>query len=145
MSEPTTKQSDVSDEEPIYFCFRASLRIFGDDLDIDEITRTLGIEPTHSHRKGERSSHMAQPWPHDMWCFEPPIDETRPLHEHIMALWNAVRPNILYLRALKQQFHVDVFCGYRSNSDTAGFEVDYHCLGLFAELEIPLGISVIIA
>lgn len=61
-----------------------------------------------------------------------------------MALWNAVRPQIAYLRDLKKQYQVDIFCGYRSNSGTAGFEVEYHCLGLFEELEIPLGISVII-
>jgi hypothetical protein len=73
------------------------------------------------------------------------VDKTRPLHEHIMALWDAVRPHIPYLRDLKRQFHVDVFCGYRSNSGTAGFEVDHRCLGLFAELEVPFGVSVIVA
>jgi len=62
-----------------------------------------------------------------------------------MALWDTVRPHIPYLRDLKQKFQVDVFCGYRSNSDTAGFEVDHHCLGLFAELEVPFGVPVIVA
>jgi hypothetical protein len=36
-----------------------------------------------------------------MWCFDAPIDENRPLHEHIMALWNTIPPNIPYLRAMK--------------------------------------------
>jgi len=145
MSEQTTTPPIVPDEEPVYFCFSAMLRIFGEGLDIGEVTRTLGIEPTHSHRKGERRGRGAPPWQDDMWSFKPPIDEGRPLQEHIMAVWNAVRPHTAYLRALKQRFHVDVFCGYRSNSGTAGFEVDHRCLGLFAELEVPLGVSVIIA
>ena len=32
---------------------KASLRIFGDDLDPDEITRALGMPPTKARRKGE--------------------------------------------------------------------------------------------
>jgi hypothetical protein len=145
--EASTKRKMIrsSHVEPVYFCFSATLRIAGNDLDIDKITRKMGILPTHSHRKGERRSRGAPPWQHDMWSYTPPIDEAQPLHEHIMALWNAVRPHMSYLRNLKQKYHVDIFCGYRSNSDTAGFDVDYQCLGLFAELEVPFGISVIIA
>lgn len=146
MSNSTTKEPETAhEEEPVYFCFSASLRIFGDGLDIDEITRTLGLTPTHSHRKGQRRGSHSVPWPQDMWSYQPAVDKARPLHEHITALWDAVRPHIPYLRDLKQKFHVDVFCGYRSNSGTAGFEVDHHCLGLFAELEVPFGVSVIIA
>ena len=80
-----------------------------------------------------------------MWSYKSALDKARPPHEHIMALWDTVRPHIPYLRDLKQKFQVDVFCGYRSNSDTAGFEVDHHCLGLFAELEVPFGVPVIVA
>jgi hypothetical protein len=80
-----------------------------------------------------------------MWSYQPPVDRARPLHEHIMALWDAIRPHIPYLRSLKSKFHVDIFCGYRSNSCTAGFDVDHRCLGLFTELEVPFGVSVIIS
>ena len=147
MSNPTKKKLETTqgEEESVYFCFSACLRIFGDGLDIDHVTRTLGLTPTHAHRKGELHGSRSVPWPHDMWSYEPPVDTARPLHEHIMALWQAVRPHIQYLRGLKKRFHVDVFCGYRSSSGTAGFEVDHRCLGLFAELEVPFGVSVIVA
>ena len=145
MSEPTTNPPVLPEEEPLYFCFSATLRIFGEGLDIDDVTRTLRVQPTHSHRKGERRGFEGPAWPQDMWSFEPSIDESRPLDEHVMALWNAIRPHTPYLRALKQSFHVDVICGYRSNSNGAGFEVDYRCLGLFADLEVPFGISVMVA
>ncbi len=133
----------VHKDVPVFRRFRASLRISGDGLDMDEISRTLGLVPTHTHRKGEPHGHGFRS--QSIWICEPAIDSTRPLDEHIMALWDAVRPHIPYLRELKKKFHVDIFCGYRSNSDNAGFEVDYRCLGLFAELEIPFGVSVIIA
>lgn len=125
--------------EPIYFYkFRATLRIAGDGLDFDRISQTLGLTPTHTHRKEERHKE-------DMWAYSAPVDRERPLEEHIMALWDAIRTHIPYLRDLKRRYKVDIFCGYRSNSDTAGFQVDHRCLGLFSELEVPFGVSVIIS
>ncbi|SRR5260221_8686297 len=146
MSKVTKKQPKVLQEEPVFFKFSATLRIFGDGVDMAEISRTLGLTPTHSHRKGERrTASRSEHWPRDMWSYQAPIDREKPLHEHIMALWDAVRPHMSYLRDLKRKFHVDIFCGYRSNSGTAGFQVDHRCLGLFAELEVPFGVSVIIS
>jgi hypothetical protein len=134
---PTTQKPDA--DEPVYFFrFSARLRIFGDGLDLDEITRTLGLTPTHTHQKGARRKH-------DMWSYTAPVARELPLEEHIMALWDAVRPHIPYLRDLKRKFHVDVFCGYGSNSGTAGFQVSHRCLGLFSELEVPFGVSVVIS
>ena len=39
---------------------------------------------------------------------------------------------------------MDVFCGYRSNSQTAGFQVGPGSLELFVRLEVPFGVSVIV-
>jgi hypothetical protein len=125
-------------KEPDYYArFRAGLRIAGEGLDFEEISRTLGLKATHTHRKGGKRKV-------DMWLYYAPVDRTRPLDEHIMAIWEAVRPQMTYLRQLKKRFKVDLCCGYQSNSCTGGFNVDHRCLGLFAELDIPFGVSVII-
>ena len=146
MSKSTKKKTEVVyKEKPFFFKFSSTLRIHGDGIDIDEISKTLGLTPTHSHRKGDLRAPSQRPWRDDAWHYSPPVERERPLHEHIMALWDAVRPHISYLRSLKPKFHVDIFYGYRSNSSTAGFEVDYRCLGLFIELEVPFGVSVIIS
>lgn len=139
------KPQPVVGEDPVFFNFSATLRIYGEGLDLEELSRTLGLEPTHAHRKGESRAPGAPPYLDDLWGYQPAIPRDRPLHEHIMALWVAVQPHILYLRSLKSRFKVDVFCGYRTNSVTAGFEVDHRCLGLFAALEVPFGVSVIIS
>lgn len=134
----------MSYDEP-YFCFSATLRIFGTGLDLEAITRTLGIEPTHTHRAGERRTpHTKRPYPHDMWMLSTPLDETQLLGEHIDWLYDTLHGRFDDLKALKQQATVDVFCGYRSNSDTAGFVVPYQSLRLFTELEVPFGVSVIV-
>ncbi len=55
-----------------------------------------------------------------------------------------VHPHVAYLKELKRRLTVDVFCGYRSNCVTAGFEVDHRALVIFTELEVPFGVSVVI-
>ena len=72
------------------------------------------------------------------------LAEAEPLERHIEALCQVVRLHVEYLKALKQRFKVDVFCGYRSNCDTAGFEVSHTCLAVFTALEVPFGVSVIV-
>ena len=125
-------------EEPDYYVrFRATLRITGEGLDFAEISRTLGLKATHTHRKGGKRKV-------DMWLYHAPVDRTHPLDEHIMAIWEAVRPRMAYLCGLKKRFKVEVYCGFQTNSCTGGFDVDQRCLGLFAELDIPFGVSVII-
>jgi hypothetical protein len=131
-------------DEALYFCFSATLRIHGDEIPFDEITGRLGVQPTHLHRKGERNGPRSA-YSDDAWHYEPALCETEPLERHIEALWQVVRPHVDYLKALKRHFKVDVFCGYRSNCDHAGIQVSHRCLELFVALEVPFGVSVIIA
>jgi hypothetical protein len=147
MSQKTPTASEAQQEQdPRFFHFSATLRIFGDGVDIDEVSRTLCLAPTRAYRKGQKRRPSGSDWwSMDMWSYKAPVDKDRPLHDHIMAIWDAVRPHIPYLRRLKERFHVDIFCGYRTNDCTAGFVVDHRCLGLFMELEVPFGVSVVVS
>lgn len=143
-----TLRGFINGEEPDeenYFCFSATLRIHGDNLPFEEISQRLGVKPTRTHRKGERRGPNSPPYRDDAWHFQPSLPESEPLELHIESLWSVVKPEVEYLKSLKDRFKVDVFCGYRSNCDHAGFEVSYKCLELFTALEIPFGVSVIIA
>ena len=130
---------------PNYFKFSATLRVHGDLVPFAEIEQELGVAPTHLHRKGERRGPRSPEYRDDAWHYEPPVPETEPLARHLDALWAVVRPAAEYLKGLKSRCKVDVFCGYRSNCDTAGFEVPHTSLELFAALEVPFGVSVVIA
>jgi hypothetical protein len=143
-----TLRGFLNGEEPDevnYFHFIATLRIHGHDVPFEEISQQLRVQPTSLHRKGERRGPRSPEYRDDAWHYQPTLAETEPLERHIEALWQVVRPAVNYLRALKQRVKVDVFCGYRSNCDTAGFEVSHKCLELFTALEVPFGVSVIIA
>jgi hypothetical protein len=132
-------------DEANYFHFSATLRVHGNDVPFEEISQRLGVQPTHLHRKGEQRGPRSPGYRDDAWHFEPALPETEPLERHLEALWLVVRPAVDYLRGLKHRFKLDVFCGYRSNCDTAGFEVSHKCLELFTALEVPFGVSVIVA
>lgn len=133
-----------NDKEPLYFAYDACLRIFGERLNMEEISAALRLQPTKSHRKGDRQGKM-RPYEQDMWLFQPAMEESEPLHRHIDALWLALKPHKQYLLELKKSFAIDVFLGYRSNCDHAGVEVPHGSLEMFLELEIPFGLSIIVA
>ena len=132
-------------DEETYFAYSATLRIFGDIPDLDDISIRLHLVPTETHRKGDKRGPRSPGFPHDMWSYSPELDESAPLERHIDALWSELKPHKQYLLELKQHLSVDVFLGYRSNCDHAGIEVPHQSLEMFTELEIPFGVSIIIA
>ena len=135
---------EETDEEPS-FRYSAALRIFSEKLDFDDITAHLGMPPTGTHRKGERKGERSPEYKHDMWTYSPQVERERPLYEHIDALWSDIKQAKDYLLSLKKIAKVDVFLSYSSNVDMAGVEVPYTSLEMFQELEIPFGISIVIA
>lgn len=131
-------------EEANYFAYSASLRIFGDIKNLEEIGQNLKLQPSHAHRKGDRRTPRSAPYKHDMWSYSPSLSEEEPLHKHIDALWAQLKPHTKYLLQLKKTQTVDVFLGYRSNCDTAGVEIPHTSLEIFMALEVPLGLSIIV-
>jgi|ERR1700693_2845921 len=137
--------SETNDSGSLYFAYSAGLRIFGAIPDLDEITKRLGVVPTHVHRRGDRRGPSSSPYEHDMWSYTAPVKKTEPLHVHIDLLWNTFREHKEYLLQLKHHLKVDVFLGYQSNCDHAGVEVPHQSLEIFRELEVPFGLSIIVA
>jgi len=53
-------------DEDTYFAYSATVRIFGDITNMDEISTELGLQPTDSHRKRERRGPRSAGYRHDM-------------------------------------------------------------------------------
>lgn len=132
----------------VMFLYSATLRIANAGSIHQEIVGETGIVPTLSHRKGDIRSPIAKfkkYWSGDMWQIESPLPPDSDLSLHLNWLWGIVAPHKSYfLSVIERGFGVDVFCGYRSNSDTAGFCITPEALAIFAELSIPMEISVMI-
>jgi hypothetical protein len=80
-----------------------------------------------------------------MWSYNAPVKKTEPLHVHIDTFWNTFRDRKEYLLQLKQNLTVDVFLGYQSNRGNEGLEVPHQSLEMFRELQVPFGLSIIVA
>ena len=76
--------------------------------------------------------------------YEVQVHKKNDLDKHIQSLWAIIKPHKEFLLSLKEKHIVDVFCGYSSNCDHAGFEVSPRSLEMFIELDIPFGISVLV-
>jgi hypothetical protein len=138
-------KGDFMENEELYFSYSSTLRISGDIDNINEISNILELKPTYFHRKGEKRTKISNPYKNDMWQYSPDIAEEKQLEEHINTLWNSIKHKKTEIFKLKEKYKVDIFNGYRSNCDTAGFEISYSCLEMFIELKIPFGVSIIIA
>jgi hypothetical protein len=131
-------------EEP-YFHFCATLRIHGEGLDLDAITAAMGLRPTLARKKGDSRRPGGRPYEDDAWHYSAGLPEEAPLDAHLQTLWADVAPARDFLLSLKARHRVDVFCGYRSDSGIAGFQVDPKSLAIFTALEIPFGVSIMVA
>ena len=58
-----------------YFNYIATLRIFGIIENINEISNLLDLEPTYSHKIGEKTYKVSKPHEFDMWMYESNIPE----------------------------------------------------------------------
>ncbi len=127
-----------------YFAYSATLRISGAIDDLEALSASLGLTPSHTHRRGEQTGGASPGFKDDAWHYTAPIQEERPLDEHIQALWSALKPHKEHLLDLKRTLDIDVFCGYRTNHWGAGFQVSPQSLEMFTTLDIPFGVSIIV-
>jgi hypothetical protein len=132
----------AGEDDQSYFAHSAILRIHGTCLPFEEISATLGVQPTHRHRTGDRPRPTARPYTDDAWHFAAPVARDTELTEHLRRLWDTVGSHIDYLTALNAR--IDVFCSYRSNDGTGGFNVEPDALQIFTALNVPFGVSVIV-
>jgi len=90
-----------------------SLRFFGNDLDPDELTQALGIEPTKSYRKGDifRGKKYDYVRKTGSWLFS--IDQCADVHleAQINALLDKLPSDLEIWHSLTSKFEADLFCG----------------------------------
>jgi Domain of unknown function (DUF4279) len=81
---PTPATSYFPDEVAVALC------IYGEALDPVELTRLLGVSPTHEHKNGDRKTLRSPPWNKGAWIYEirrfDPIDPNRMFEELLAGL-----------------------------------------------------------
>jgi Domain of unknown function (DUF4279) len=133
----------VSEESK--YLYDASLRIMDVPSKHEEITATLGIQPTKCHKAGDINPKINKPWKNSIWAIDSPLPKDVDFNKHLRWIAELIAPHETFLRNLKDQgARMDLYCGYMTDSIHSGFVVDAESLVLPARLGISFGVSVMI-
>ncbi len=112
------------------------------DLDIDEISKDLGLAPSYTHRKGE-VDRLGDKFDSDIWILSSPHSRDASLEEHIDWLCDQFTGKATIIETLQANAKVDMFCGITS-PEQSGFSVSAVALSKLAALGIQLEVSLIL-
>lgn len=106
---------------------KASLRIMGDDLAPEEITRLLGCQPTHAQEKGEqligKNTGRVRAAKFGMWRLELAEREPEDIDGMVKELFSRAPATIEVWRGLADRFEVDLFCGLFMHYSNDGLSI----------------------
>jgi hypothetical protein len=122
-----------------------SVRVGGDDLDPDEVTRVLGVEPTFAARKGDRrrsaGGEVVQRT--GVWCvnFEGAPEEWT-LGDAVGQLVARLPHDPAVWEGLAARYSLDVFCGLHMSCWNRGFALDPALLRQLADRHLKLDVDI---
>lgn len=120
-----------------------SLRIFGDALDPDAITRLMGVEPTGCARKGDTrrtASSRDVVARSGSWRLHAGVPGD--LGTQIGALLATLPSDPSVWRELSQRYRCDVFCGLFMRDANEGTELPPEVLAMLGERGLRLGLDI---
>lgn len=116
----------------------ASLRLFGDDLDPEEVTRLLGCKPTTAHAKGQvRRLSLART---GHWHLNAPDRTPDDLSGQISEIFGQLNSDPEVWKNLTKRFKVDVFCGLFMSKKGEGFTLSTEATTALSVRNIKVGI-----
>lgn len=123
-------------------CAEAALRVFTAESDVEFISSLIGVSPTERHLKGEPISKRnpgAGVLRESSWIYKSPLDDSRPLSDHIDAVLRILESPDADLKSLRSRVSsVDVFCMFSSESGQGSIELDSRLLQRLAKQQIDL-------
>jgi Domain of unknown function (DUF4279) len=121
-----------------------SLRFFGDDLDPDSITKSLGIRPTTSYRKGDVFRGKADDRIHNTGSWRYGIQRRADidLEELINKLFNRITPNLEIWHNLTTKFQSDLFCGLWLKRANGATDLSPAVMMKIAERGLSIGLDI---
>ena len=124
----------------------ATLRIMGDDLFPEEISRLLGAVPTSGYAKGhqlpsEPSGHMVTS-KSGVWRLR--AKETKPenLDQQVSELLGQVTSDLSVWSDIATRFHVDLFCGWFMGNGNEGVAISPETMLALGKRGIQLSIDI---
>lgn len=120
----------------------ATLCIYGHDLDPDDLTRRLGLQPTEAFRRGFQRRPTSRPMAHGAWFFRvsepPPSTVDDQLGKLLLQL---VVPSEVWARVV-EEFRVRVSVGLHMSCWNRGFTLTPTVLAAMAQLGVELDFDI---
>lgn len=123
----------------------ASLRIYGDDLDPDEVTAVLGKSPSATARKGdvlysgqkrERISRVG------FWRLETERLSPGDLDTQVSDLFKGTNDDVAAWRSITSKFNADLFCGLFLKEEMEGLSLSPATLKILGDRRITLELDI---
>ncbi len=94
---------------------RVALRVFGDDVDPQQISKLLGHKATTGRLKGERCiskfTGKERIAPAGSWILQAPEAKKASLDRQIAWLFKRLSKRLVIWKRLNSRYRVDIFCG----------------------------------
>ncbi|MEP7294456.1 MAG: DUF4279 domain-containing protein [Chloroflexota bacterium] len=116
------------------------LRIFGDDLQPDEISLLLGCPPTKAYRKGDmqwRSQIIANT---GKWLLD--VENADKLEPVVWTLLEKLTPDPAVWSDLGSRYSVDLFCGVFFDDFNGGFGLSPKLMQALSERGLEIGFDI---
>ena len=92
---------------------RATLRVFGDDLQPADITALLGAEPTTARARGDRNDGPGPAlWRTGSWRLSADDAEPADPDAQIAQILGQLTPDLAIWQSLGARYRIDLFCGW---------------------------------
>lgn len=118
------------------------LRIFGDDVEPDEITALLGCPPSVARRRGDVVEGRARQRVArtGSWILNSNGPGSEPLDAQVRRLLDGLTGDLSAWAALTRRFKVDLFCGVFMGGWNRG--IDAETMRALADRNVPLGFDI---
>lgn len=121
----------------------ATLRVFGDDLQPDEISRLLGVKPSRSHCKGDvlsdRTGRIAKV---GMWRLEATPMEPSDFNGQVASSLGSLTQDLITWANLADRYDVSLFCGWFMDEGNEGEDISPSTLLALGARHIGLALDI---
>jgi hypothetical protein len=124
----------------------ASLRYFGDDLNPDDLTTSLGREPTSSETKGQaivgKNTGRVRIAKTGGWRLRAEDREPGDLDAQIQELFGSLTADLSIWRELAVKYRPDLFVGFFMKKGNEGIEISAESLGILSSRGVSLSLDI---
>ncbi|WP_374538990.1 DUF4279 domain-containing protein [Chitinimonas taiwanensis] len=122
----------------------ASLRIAGDELIPEEISKLLGAQASHAQRKGQvlQSAQATRLARFGHWRLQAAETSPEDLDGQVAELLNQLTSDLDVWRDLASRYDIDLFCGWFMREGNEGVSISPSTLQALGERHIKLDLDI---